>query len=286
MDGFDYMFDKIFVLKSLGESDEYADKLYTETIQPCCEKCGLANEPPIEIFDSNDWDAAIDKILQDEHRHPFVHIETHGDREKGLKLRLGDYISWDKMLEDLRKVNIRSGMNLIVTMATCFSIKNAFHIKMYGLTAPYLMTLTARDEEINSSITFALYTILFKELINTGDFYKALKRVEIERPDLPQHFVHLELPTLFENAWKGMAERYKNGEDVVKQFYHSFPEFQSEVIKKDISRAEYEGYRDGFVQECNPTTINFLYGACRRVFFMYDLYPSNRLRFVLDDTIL
>ena len=162
MEGFDYRFDKIFVLKSLGESDTYADALYSETIEPCCQKNGCANEPPIEIYDREDWNNAIDKILNDNCKYPLVHIECHGDKVKGLKLRLGDNIPWKEMLDDLRKVNVRSEMNVIVTMATCFSKDNAFNINMTGLPAPYLLSLTA-IKKVEAKVTYEMYSIFFDE---------------------------------------------------------------------------------------------------------------------------
>ena len=41
MERFEYSFNKIFVLKSLGEADTYADDLYYNTIEPCCKKEGI-----------------------------------------------------------------------------------------------------------------------------------------------------------------------------------------------------------------------------------------------------
>lgn len=286
MKAFEYRFDKVFVLKSLGESDTYADALYYKTIEPCCKNSGCAKEPPIEIFDRGDWKNAIDKILNDEYKYPLVHIECHGDKVKGLELRLGDNIPWNEMLDDLRRVNVRSGMNLITTMATCFSKENAFSINMSGLPAPYLFSLTAR-KKVESKVTYEMYSIFFNELITTGDMYKALKRVERERPDLPSHFVLFTLPFLFEDAWKGIPEKYKNGDEVVRHFFHSFPDFQAQVIKEEsISRNEFEGYRDGFVRECNANTINAIYRRCRDTFFMYDTFPENWQRFKMSDRIM
>ena len=77
MEVFDYSFNKIFILKSLGEADTYADDLYSETIEPFCQKYGLATEPPIEIFNRRDWDKAIEIILQDDCRYPLIHFEMH-----------------------------------------------------------------------------------------------------------------------------------------------------------------------------------------------------------------
>ena len=127
--------------------------------------------------------------------------------------------------------------------------------------------------------------IFFEKLIATGSIYDALKRVEKERPDLPQYFVLATLPFLFEDAWRGVLELYNSGDKVVRHFIHTFPSFQSEVIQKDISREEFEGYKNGFVRECNVDTINEIYRRCMAIFFMYDKYPAHRQRFRLSDII-
>lgn len=285
MEGFDYGFNKIFVLKSLGETDTYADDLYYNTIEPCCKNEGLAIEPLIELYVREDWDKAIELILQDEYSQPFVHIEMHGDKEKGLELRLGGYVSWPEVIRDLTRINIRSEFNLIITMATCFSIQTAFNIKMFDKAAPYLFSLTSRNETIEPEVTFAMYNIFFREMIATRDIYKALKVVQDERPDLAKRFVFLDVPSLFERVWIGIPNLYSNGDAVVQQFVHSFFDFQSEVIQKDISREEFEGYKEGFVRECNEDTINEIYRRCMATFFMYDQYPAHRQRFRLSDNI-
>ena len=74
--GFDFSFNKIFVLKSLGESDTFADDLYYNTIVPSCENVGLVKEL-IELYDKSDWDKAIEKICQDNLSHPLIHFEMH-----------------------------------------------------------------------------------------------------------------------------------------------------------------------------------------------------------------
>lgn len=285
MEGFDYTFNKIIVLKSLGESDTFADDLYYNTIVPCSEKVDLEKDK-IDLYDKKDWEDAIASICGDEYYHPLLHFEMHGDAKKGIKLRLGDYIPWPEFIEAMRKVNVRSGMNLIITMATCFSAQTDFNIKIYNQAAPYLISLTSRDEEIMPEITYAMYKIFFEELIASRCLYMALKRVENERPDLPNHFVYLTVPTMFENVWKKMPKLYSSGDEVIHQFFRSFPEYQATAIQKDITKEEFESYKEGFVRECNADTFNAIYSRCRDIFFLYDEFPENRRRFKLPDTIM
>ena len=40
MENFDYTFNKIYVLKSLGEADTCADDLYSKRIEPTCYRFG------------------------------------------------------------------------------------------------------------------------------------------------------------------------------------------------------------------------------------------------------
>ena len=241
MEGFDYRFNKIYVLKSLGDSDTAADDLYYNTIYPCAEKVGLATEF-IELFDRKDWDNAIDHICNDEHCYPLIHFEMHGDDVDGLCLRLGDNIPWNELLDDLRRVNIRSEMNLIITMATCYSTMTAFNISMVEKPAPYLFSVTTKGV-ISTDITYPLYSLFFEKLIETSELYSAFKEVEKIRPDIPNYIDILAVPFLFENVFDETAILYKNGGPIVKQ------------------------------------TFNNCYMRYRDIFFMYDKYPHNRDRF-------
>ena len=279
MDIFDYMFDKIFVLKSLGEADTYADDLFSNTIEPTCAKFGLATEAPIEIYDVSDWDKAIDKICNDEHKHPLVHIEMHGDEEKGLSLRLGDYVSWTKVIEDLTRINVESQNNLIVTMAVCYSTMNAFSISMVKRPAPYLFSVTTKKTVLGRD-TYQMFTVFFKELIETKELYTALKKVEKEHPELAKQFDILAVPFMFENVFKAYAESYKDAEVIKQGYYRALPEVQ----ERELNREEFEEYPELFVSNYN-SVANEYYMKYRDVFFMFDKYPQNRERFNLPERI-
>ena len=280
MDQFDYKFDKIFVLKSLGEADTYAEALFYETIEPYCRKCGLATERPIEIYERSDWDKAIKKILQDEHKYPLIHFEMHGNEKDGLSLRLGDFVAWPDVINDLTKINIRSEFNLIITMAVCYSTKLASNISLVKQPAPYLFSVTTRIK-VQSELTYKLFSVFFKELIETKEIYSALKQVEKTNPDWPPLFDILAVPFLFENIFRSYVKQHQNNNQIEKGFYHTFPDMQ----EKEMTRTEFENYKNSFITVFR-TDVNKCYKKYRDTFFMFDIYPNNRLRFVLPNDII
>lgn len=279
MERFDYRFDKIFVLKSLGDADTYADDLYNKTIEPCASKVGLATEYIQNIYNVEDWDKTIDKICHDEHKYALLHIEMHGDKENGLQLRLGEFIPWPKVIEDLTKINIHSEFNLIVTMSVCYSTMNAFDISMVKRPAPYLFSVTTKKEVLGCD-TYQMFTIFFKELIETKELYSALKRVENKHPELAKLFDILAVPFLFENVFRAYAESYKDSEIIKRGFYRSLPDVQ----ERDMTKEEVEKYQDAFAHNYYAEA-NELYRKYRNIFFMFDIYPQNRDRFKLPDNI-
>ena len=279
MDRFDYCFNKIYVLKSLGDADTYADDLYFETIEPQCAKWGLETEPPIEIYDALDWGKAIDKICGDACQKPLVHIEMHGDEEKGLELRMGDFIPWQKVIEDLTRINVISQNNLIVTMAVCYSTMIAYAISMIKNPAPYLFSVTTSKRVLGKD-SYQLFTIFYKELIETKELYAALKNVEYNHPELAKQFDILAVPFLFEYSFKAYADSYRDAEVIKRGYYRSLPYVQDhELSKEDFSK-----YRDTFVR-MYTSLANEYYRKYRDIFFMFDRYPENRERFHLPDTI-
>ena len=125
----------------------------------------------------------------------------HGNEENGLSLRLGDYVPWQDVIKDLTRINVRSEFNLIITMAVCYSTKLAFNISMVKTPAPYLFSVSTRLK-IRGEATYRMYSILFRELIETKELYSALKCVEKTNPDLPQMFDILAVPFLFEETFR------------------------------------------------------------------------------------
>lgn len=276
---FDYTIDKIFILKSLGNTDTFADALFEETIQPYCERVGLATEPPIELLDVNDWDKAIEKILTDEHRCPLIHFEMHGDDQLGLSLVLGDRIPWQKVIDDLTRINVRSGFNLIITMAVCYSTMNAINISMVKRPAPYLFSVTTSLRVLGEE-TYRLFTVFFKEFIETGELYTALKRIEQTYPELPAKFDILAVPYLFEIVFEDFIKKHQETAEIEREFYHVFSEMQ----QHEVTREEFEKSKEGFLKLYWPM-VELHYKKCRDIFFMIDKYPENLKRFSLPDKI-
>lgn len=279
MDGFDYRFDKIFVLKSLGEADTYADALYSETIEPSCQRHGLTSQL-IDIYDRGDWDKVIEQILQDEHRYPLIHFEMHGNEENGLALRLGDYVPWPVVIRDLTRINIRSELNLIITMAVCYSTKLAFNMSMVKRPAPYLFSVSTRLK-IRGEATYRMYSVFFKELIETMELYSALKAVEKTNPDLPQMFDILAVPFLFENTFRNYALEHRDDGMVEREFYHSFPEMQ----QQELAPEDFQCYKNTFMAMFRQG-VDECYRKFKAVFFMFDVCPQNKQRFKLPERIM
>lgn len=279
MKRFDYTFNKIFILESLGEADTYADSLYRETIEPCCRMSRLATEPPIKIYNRSDWDKAIEKILQDKHQFPLIHFEMHGDENEGLFLRLGDFVPWPDVIQDLTKINIRSQYNLIISMAVCYSSRLAFNISMVNQRAPYLFSVSTRLKVCGKD-TYKLFSVFFKELIKTGELYAALKQVEKTNPDLPPKFDILAVPYLFVSTFKNYFMQHQNISEIEREFYHIVPEMQ----EREMSEEEFRNTKKGFVTIFDYE-VNKIYQRYRDLFFMIDLYPDNKQRFNLPDSI-
>lgn len=280
MDAHDYIFDKIFILKSLGESDTFADSLYYDIIEPCCQKCGLATEPPIELYTREDWDKAIEQILQDNCYHPLIHFEMHGNEENGLYLRLGDYVPWKNVISDLTRINVKSELNLIITMAVCYSTKLAFNMSMVKSPAPYLFSIST-SQKVRGELTYKMFSEFYKNLIESRSIYDALKSVEQTHPDLPQFFDILSIPFLFENTFKEYALQHQDDGMLEKEFYHSFPEMQ----EREVTRDEYNWYKKAFVKNFR-SNVNACYREYRDIFFMFDKFPNNSKRFKLPDDII
>lgn len=97
---------------------------------------------------NNDFDAKIDKILnyaRNDGIKPIIHLHMHGDKEKGLQMADGSYVSWIKVANRLRKLNKLMLNNLCVISTACYGYHMVKGITIQD-TTPFYGLIGAQDE--------------------------------------------------------------------------------------------------------------------------------------------
>lgn len=130
--------NRIIILGVLAESELGTDrKLYDdlEIIEKTQE--GL----PVHIYKLGgigEFLVSLDLIFNRCKRHglkPILHIECHGDCDKGLVFRDG-FLSWLYLGNRLREINYATNNNLVVSLASCYGLKAYSEALRYDRLCP------------------------------------------------------------------------------------------------------------------------------------------------------
>jgi hypothetical protein len=96
---------------------------------------------------------------------PIIHFDTHGNKNHGLEIgATGEFVSWDILTEQLRRLNIVSENNLFVFVAACYGF---YLLKALTITkpCPFFIMFGPSDivtfGEVESSVA-PFYTKLFQ----------------------------------------------------------------------------------------------------------------------------
>ena len=87
---------------------------------------------------------AIAKRAKDGLR-PIIHFDTHGSRKDGLYIAASrEFVSWQKLVEKLRAINVETGNNLCVVSAACFGMHAIMETNI-GNAAPFFALIAPEN---------------------------------------------------------------------------------------------------------------------------------------------
>lgn len=110
---------------------------------------------------------------------PILHIEAHGDKERGLEISTtGEMVHWDSLLPSLQAINKASRNNLGVVLAACFGL---YAIKPLNIEEPCpFYFLIGPDEPVSAGDIDDMMKHFYLELGRTNSLDKAMKKVDTQ----------------------------------------------------------------------------------------------------------
>jgi hypothetical protein len=174
----DYTFlnNATIILDCLPENDlQTAKRLYDDLIH-------LDTGINYRKIDSADKLRAQFLILKNECAKgmlPIIHIEAHGNSERGIFVgNKEENFSWNELVESLRDINILTKNNTGVILASCFGLYAISQIKISRPT-PFAF-LIGSQQKVEAGV-FERCTIQFHEkLIKTGSVIQAMQVIPSE----------------------------------------------------------------------------------------------------------
>jgi len=112
---------------------------------------------------------------QERNMRPLLHLDMHGNKEKGLLLNnYNEYCSWDHLSGYLREINIHTRNNLCVVGSACFGLRAIMPIKLQEATPFFL--LLAPEKEVKTGFLENNLALFYRELFELGSIDGAYSR--------------------------------------------------------------------------------------------------------------
>lgn len=108
---------------------------------------------------------------------PIIHIEAHGDKEKGLYLRQsGEFIPWGELLKRFLAINKASDNNLGVVMASCYGLLAIMTMKI-NQPVPFYFLIGTQTEIAAGDLEESMKGF-YLEINRTGSLDEATKKLD------------------------------------------------------------------------------------------------------------
>lgn len=207
---------------------------------------------------------------------PIIHLEIHGsDDKKGLILNSGEFTSWEEIKPELTRINVAVKNNLLVTLAVChgayliFILRPTDRAPVWGLVGPVI--------KVNTQDVAISFNAFYDELLTSFNGDRAVKKLNETLEGEPYRYDFINCEFLFREVYqKHLSEDYthdslnKRAKRMARRLRNQ-PNWQGKspkqirrIVKNELlesRRPKFEEYQEKF--------------------FMYDLYPENRDRFIV-----
>jgi len=199
---------------------------------------------------------------------PFLHLEAHGlTDESGFLLAAGECCEWQTLKTLITPLNVATGLNLVLVLATCFggtfvrAISTVDRAPVWGLVGP-TRELTVERVEIDFT---AFYKTFFSE--RSGD--AAIRALNANAP--AGLYFRATAEEFFLRVWRGYKRDYCSKDAIAERARRLYRIAREKKLPfaPSVGRAK----RDLHTHEQR------LFEKYRDTYFMYDLHSANRERF-------
>jgi len=269
-------FNKIYVIESLPEKERHTGKeLFDDLLRWKAGEIEYLDVVYINLKSKNDFlDSLADIAVEVETDDvwPIIHLEMHGNNT-GLGVASGEFIPWEDLREALTKINVALKINLLVVLAACegayltLLLKAPFRAPVWGLVGP-VTNVTVRDIVVG-------FQEFYSVLLNTLDGIEAVRKLNDSIPNVPHKYDFVHCLGMFKDAYRQhLVEGYTKESlsartERMTDKARGVPKWAG-VTRRKLKRM----FRKELLKGRKPYFLKF-----REMFFMYDLYPENKIRF-------
>ncbi|MCH8010367.1 MAG: hypothetical protein IIA61_00200 [Candidatus Marinimicrobia bacterium] len=278
----DQYFNKIFVIESLRNKDtKTGSDLYNKYLKLKVKQIqGLEAEivMPKTKQEFIDFLERVSNEVQTTDLLPVFHIEIHGSPQ-GLELGSGELIEWMEMYPLLVDINTHIENNLLITLAVCCG-NYLTSIILPTKRAPVwgLISIWEKAWDYDMAVSFKEF---YDELLSSFDGFfdgdKALEKLNEANPEIGYKYIFYSCQRVFRMAYKEHLAKNYTQEAIKERTQRMFEKAQNQPrYRGRTPRSIKTQLRKNLLENRRPKFEEF-----KEKFFMYDLYPKNKGRFIV-----
>jgi len=203
---------------------------------------------------------------------PLIHFEMHGAATKNaLVTASGESITWGDVASPLRHINLAVRNSLIVVLGVC----SGAYIGTAAANSPFepspFTWLVGPDRPVIGFFLPIGFKAFYKELIETGDFVKAVGR--LRQHTLPE-YTALDIATWFRKSREVYEATQTRGPILKERVKRIFRARRAALVAQYGSNNKARAALAAIIQDTSSRWPDYY-----RHFVMADIYPENEKRF-------
>lgn len=199
---------------------------------------------------------------------PWLHLEGHGlADETGFQLADGSYCSWIKLKEIITPLNIITGLNLFLILATCFG--GSFARDILTIDRAPVLGLIGPTREVKVSMLERGFPAFYKTLFESSSLKKAIEALNITAPR--NLYYRTTAERFFYDVWADYKRTFCTKQGIENRARRMYREAKSQSLRRTPSVAQ--------LKRLIGSKERSLFEKYRDTYFMYDICESNRTRF-------
>jgi hypothetical protein len=218
-----------------------------------------------------DLEAGITNLVEETRSialKPWLHLEGHGSAdESGFRLASGEHCSWNQLKELITPLNIATGLNLILVLATCFGGSFARAIRTVD-RAPVLGLLGPK-REIKIGQVERGFIAFYRSFFESSSLKKAIDALNETTPG--NLYFHTSAQQFFYEVWTSYKRDQCTTQEIENRARRMYRDAKAQALPRTPSV--------GMLKRLIRSREKELFEKYRDIYFLYDLDDNNRTRF-------
>lgn len=268
-------FSKIVVLQSLFKDDLKTGKQLFEDIDTA--ECFHQRGIEVKYYELNckyEFLTCLEELASEATlgKWPILHIECHGsDDQEGIVLADDTFLSWMELKPYFININKASQFNLIIVLAAC---NGAYFAKtILPIDRAPCLALIAPTDTVYPDELLTNFTGFYQSLLKTLEGDKALKFLKKKPLKIGGFYVTTAI-NFFNQVYSGYINKFCTPKQLEIRAGRMFREYKKSVPVRLHSK--------GWFKRFIKTSRKYYLERHLIHFFMLDLFPQNRTRFLSD----